>query len=212
MVDYALARKAMMDSQVGPSSVTDRRLLAAMARVPREIFVPPARRDIAYIDDHHALGGGRYLLAPAPFAKLVQLARVGATESVLDVDIGTGYGAAILAALAADVTGIEPDAALAEAARANLAALAIEVPIIPGLDEVDSRTFDVIVVETALVAVPEHLIARLRPGGRLVAFMRKGPLGVATRFTATRGGTESEAHFDVTLPAASGARVEEFVF
>jgi protein-L-isoaspartate(D-aspartate) O-methyltransferase len=212
MVEHALARRAMMDSQVSPSSVTDRRLLAAMAQVPRELFVPPARRDIAYIDDHHALGGGRYLLAPAAFARLVQLARVGATDSVLAVDVGTGYGATILAALADNVTGIEPDPALADAARANLAALGIGVPVLSGPAEIDSRTFDVIVVETALGAVPEHLMARLRPGGRLVAFLRKRSIGVAMRFTAARGVIESEAHFDTTLPPAPGERVEEFVF
>ena len=69
MVDFEQARKTMVDNQLRTANVTDRRLLGAMLEVPRERFVPEARRALAYIDVSHELGGGRALLAPAPFAK-----------------------------------------------------------------------------------------------------------------------------------------------
>ena len=73
MVDFAQARRAMVDNQLRTRNVTDRRLLAAMLAVEREAFLPPARQALAYIDEAHDLGHGRALPAPAPFAKLVQL-------------------------------------------------------------------------------------------------------------------------------------------
>src|SRR5690606_1584450 len=122
MTDFAQARKAMVDHQLRTRDITDRRLLAAMGKVTREAFVPEARRSLAYVDRPQQLveePGGRALRAPTPFARLVQLAGVGANDRVLDIGCGSGYSTAVLAELAAAVVGVEATAALAETARTN---------------------------------------------------------------------------------------------
>src|SRR5450631_3147050 len=122
MVDYSVERKNMVESQVRTSDVTDRRLLRAMLDVPRELFVPEALRPLAYSGEGVALSATRALPAPMTTAKLIQLAGVNPTDKVLEVGCATGYGTALLAHLAASVTGLDCDAALTAAAKANVAA------------------------------------------------------------------------------------------
>src|SRR5688572_3466395 len=118
MNDFATQRTNMVDSQVRPSDVTDRRIVRAMLEVPREAFVPEQVRTTAYMDEHLALGQERrYLLAPRTFAKLVQLLAIGEDDAVLDVACATGYSTAVLSTLARTVVGVEENAALAERAR-----------------------------------------------------------------------------------------------
>ena len=105
MTDSKLQRLNMVESQVRPSDVTDRRIIKAMLDVPRERFVPPLLASMAYMDEpvpFDAVNGesGRYLLAPRTFAKLVQLAEIGPDATVLDVGCATGYSTAVLAQLA----------------------------------------------------------------------------------------------------------------
>jgi protein-L-isoaspartate(D-aspartate) O-methyltransferase len=215
MVDYALARRAMVDGQVNTSSVTDPRLLSAMGRIPREGFLPEARRGLAYIDDHHPLGEGRYLPAPAVFARMVQLADITASDTVLEIGSGTGYGTAVLAALAYHVTGLESVPELAKAATANLASLGvINAVVVDGSAEsLGDARFDVIILAAAIEGEPTDLLGRLKAGGRLVALVRRGPTGVATRYVADRDGFKREPHFNATLPPLERkVPVESFVF
>ncbi|QQR40833.1 protein-L-isoaspartate O-methyltransferase family protein [Devosia rhizoryzae] len=215
MVDFTTARRAMIDSQVSAAGVTERRLLASMGRLPREIFVPEDRRGLAYIDDLHALGNGRFLPSPAIFARLAQLADVKETDRVLELGAGTGYGTAVLASLAHHVTGLETDTNLADQARANLAALAVlNAAIVSGtVDDLAEQRFDVILVEGALEAEPADLLTRLSPNGRLVTLIRRGRVAVAHRYRPGRDGFKKETHFDATLPALFPvAHAEEFVF
>lgn len=205
----------MVDSQVATSSVTDRRLLSVMKRVPREIFLPPARQALAYSDSHHPLGNGRFLPAPAVFARLVQLLHLSQADRVLDCWPATGYSLAVLAGLAGRVTAIEPDAGFAEAARANLTSLGIDTvelrtgPVTPRAGE----TFDAILIEGAVPKVPDDLLTALAPGGRLVCLIRNGPVGVATVHTHTARGIAVHAAFNATLPAIDlGQTAETFVF
>ena len=93
----------MVDNQIETSAVTDQRLLSVLRRVPRELFVPAARRALAYTDAPHPLGNGRTLPAPAVFARLVQLAGILETDRVLDHGAGNGYSTAVLAGLAREV-------------------------------------------------------------------------------------------------------------
>ena len=90
MADYANARLKMVDNQLRTSGVMDHRILTAMGAVRREAFLPADREALAYADVSHPLGGGRYLGAPAPFARLLQLAEITATDRALDVGAGTG--------------------------------------------------------------------------------------------------------------------------
>src|SRR5690606_23640499 len=132
------------------------------------------RAGLAYTDAHHPFGHGRFLSAPAVFARLVQLAGITKTDRVLDCWPSTGYSAAVLAELASEVTAIEPDAALAATARSNLARLGIaNTTIIEGQVKAPSvSSWDVIMVEGALSQSPDDLLPGLAMGGRLVCLLR----------------------------------------
>ena len=217
MVDFERARLTMVDNQLRTSNVTDRRLLAAMGRIERENFVPASRRALAYIDEAHDLGHGRAIPAPAPFAKLVQLADVRATDAVLDLGAGLGYSTAVLAQLAHEVVGVESDATLADAARKALNAAGIgnaEI-VVSNFEDADphARGFDVIMLEGTVDAVPHGLFRLLRDGGRLVAMIRRGPTAVANVFVKSGDTVNSRAEFNTSLPPLTTAKKpDEFVF
>ena len=122
MTDYAQARRVMVDRQVRTADVTDLRIIAALLEVPREAFVPAARRAVAYLDlDVPVSESGRALLKPMVFAKLLQAAAIRETDPVLDVGCASGYSAAVLGKLAGRVVALEEDAAMAQGARETLA-------------------------------------------------------------------------------------------
>jgi protein-L-isoaspartate(D-aspartate) O-methyltransferase len=220
MVDFEHARRQMVDAQLRTNNVTDRRLLAVMEQIPRELFVPAARRELAYIDEAHPVGLGnppRYVPAPASFARLVQLAEVASGDAVLDVGCATGYSTAVLAGLAASVIGIEGEASLVRLAREALAALAIgnaTVVEAPGMVLPRGQgPFDVIVVEGAVDTVPEALFAQLKEGGRLVASLSGRGSAVAHVYVRSPQGIASRAAFDSDLPPLwASQRNDEFVF
>lgn len=218
MADFATARTRMVDNQLRTSNVTDRRILAAMEEVPREAFLPADRADLAYADVVHPLGVGRYLAAPAPFARLLQLAEIEHTDRILDVGAGTGYTTAVLARLGAGVTGLESDPALAATARANLAANGVDAQIVEGsFDGATLRRhghgYDVIVVEGLLASPPEGLFHLLRDGGRLVALIGGGGPSVAHVFVRSGDEVAGRAEFNTTMPPLVTAPAgESFVF
>src|SRR6476619_3661462 len=129
MIDFALARRMMVDGQVRTSDVTDLRIIAAMLELPRERFVSAADTDLAYLDtDVPAIQGAggeqvRHLLKPMVLAKLIQAAAVKPGDRVLDVGCATGYSAALLARLARSVVALEQDPVLVRLARDNLQAV-----------------------------------------------------------------------------------------
>jgi protein-L-isoaspartate(D-aspartate) O-methyltransferase len=217
MVDFAAARLKMVDNQLRTTNITDHRILAAMGEVPREAFLPAAQGELAYADVVHPLGGGRFLPPPAPFARLVQLAEISASDRVLDVGAGTGYGTAVLARLGAEVVGIEPDAELARKAEANLTAAGVGNATIDtgGFDGASLQRdhFDVIIVEGGLDGEPTHLFGLLRDGGRLVALISNGGPGVAHVFVRSGDEVAGRSEFNTTLPPLAAApRPETFVF
>lgn len=217
MADFATARLKMVDNQLRTSGVTDHRILTAMGAVRREAFLPADREALAYADVSHALGGGRYLAAPAPFARLLQLAEIAAVDRVLDVGAGTGYSTAVLAQLGASVTGLEIDAALAAKASANLEANAIaNAGIVVGAFDgagLPHEHFDVIILEGAVTAEPTPLFHLLREGGRLVALIAGGGAPVAHIFVRSGGEVAGRSEFNTSLPPLLEApRVDAFVF
>ncbi|WP_137151731.1 protein-L-isoaspartate O-methyltransferase [Devosia sp. FKR38] len=217
MTDFGRLRAVMVDNQLRTSGVTERGVLAQMGAVPRERFVPVERQGLAYIDDIHWLGGGRerFMMAPATLAKLLQLAEITETDSVLDVGAGTGYATAVIAGLAATVVGLEADAALAQAAKDNLAGLGLaNASVISGdLDAIGTRMFDLVFVQGTLDIVPNALLGAVKDGGRLVALVRDGGVSVASVFVKTGSTVTARGEFNATLPALdTRPRAVEFVF
>jgi len=217
MSEFERARRFMVDNQLRTSNITDRRILSVMGRVPRERFVPPARQDIAYIDDSHRFGGqsNRAMLAPAPFAKLIQLAEIEPQDTILDIGSASGYSVAVLADLGKQVTGVESDPELVAKANANLAALDItNARVVEGsFSAPPSGVFDVIVIEGAVEAVPETLFAGLAEGGRLVALLQMGATAVANIYVKSGQSVAGRATFNSSAPLLEiEARESEFVF
>ena len=178
MTDFATARRHMVDGQVRTADVTDLRIISAMMDIPREQFVPPASAGLAYLDLDLPVGNGtRRLLKPMVFAKLIHAADIAATDHVLDVGCATGYGTAVLARLGGQVTALEQDAGLAQAARSALAAQSnVNVatgPLTAGWPQ--GGPYDVIVLEGATEIEPEGFLRQLKEGGRLVCVLGSAP-------------------------------------
>ena len=218
MVDYERARRFMVDNQLRTSNITDRRILAEMGRLPRELFLAESRRPLAYIDDVQPLGAAgsaRFMPAPATFAKLLQLADIAASDRVLDLGAGAGYSTAVIAGLCDTVLGIEEDAQLAAAAVENLSALGLANAAMRAgtAADVAGQRYDVIMVEGAVDSVPEALFALLEDEGRLVALVREKGGAVAHVFVKSGGSVAARAEFNATLPPLyAGQRPVEFVF
>ena len=109
MSEFDQARKHMVDSQIRPSDVTDRRLIAAFLNTPRELFVPRSRRASAYADSQVVTSDNRTLMRPRDMAKLIHAADIQPGDIVLDIANGRGYSTAILACMAETVVGVEND-------------------------------------------------------------------------------------------------------
>jgi protein-L-isoaspartate(D-aspartate) O-methyltransferase len=162
----------MVERQLRRRGITDERVLEAMGRVPRELFVPENLRHLAYEDGALPIGEGQTISQPFIVATICSLLRLRGVERVLDVGTGSGYQAAVLAELAAEVVTIERVPELAELARETLAVAGygrVEARIGDGsLGVPDRAPFGAIAVAAAAPAIPPALYAQLVDGGRLV--------------------------------------------
>jgi protein-L-isoaspartate(D-aspartate) O-methyltransferase len=220
MMDFAIARRAMVDSQLRPSDVTDQELLAAMLEIPRERFVPAGLAGVAYLDRDLPVDPKRALLKPMVLARMIQAAGLQTGERVLDVACGTGYSSAILARLSASVTALEDDADRARRCGEIFAQLtplgtgnvvAVGGPLEAGWPA--GAPYDVILVNGACETEPHGLIRQLAEGGRLIAVMGTGPIGKATLFRKDHGEIGSRPLFDAAAPALPAfAKAPAFVF
>ena len=172
LTDAGAARAEMVERQLRRRGIVDERVLSAMARVPRELFVPERLVAHAYEDGALPIGHGQTISQPFVVATICSLLALKGDERVLDVGAGSGYQAAVLAELAAEVVAIERIAALADEARARLAAAGyaqVEMRIGDGSLGVPERApFAGIAVAAAAPMVPPALYAQLSDGGRLV--------------------------------------------
>jgi protein-L-isoaspartate(D-aspartate) O-methyltransferase len=205
----------MVDSQVRPNGVNDRRVIAAMRALPREDFAPPGA--LAYSDADIPLGNGRFLLCPMVTARLAQLALAQNPAHLLVVGAGAGYLAAILGLSGPAVVALEEEARLISGA---LAAHAPQVeaargPLAAGWPA--AGPFDLILIEGAVTAIPAIFAAQLAPNGRIVTVLAEGAapggLGRAVVAAASAGGFASTKMFDCTariLPAFRQAPVFTF--
>ena len=162
----------MIERQLRGRDIVDERVLEAMGRVPREAFVPERERRRAYSDAALPIGHGQTISQPYMVARIAEALAARPGELVLDVGTGSGYQAAVLAELGAEVVTIERIPELAESARASLAAAGYErVEVVLGdgtLGLPDRAPFDAIAVAAAAPGLPETLYEQLRERGRLV--------------------------------------------
>jgi protein-L-isoaspartate(D-aspartate) O-methyltransferase len=165
-------RVRMVEEQLRGRDIVDERVLAAMQRVPRELFVPPDLQERAFDDAALPIGGGQTISQPYMVARIAEELGLDGDEQVLDVGTGSGYQAAVLAELADEVHTIERISELAELARRNLAAAGYDQVLVHegdgsrGLPE--HAPYDAIAVAAAAPGFPQTLYDQLRPGGRLV--------------------------------------------
>ena len=120
MTDFSTRRRVMVDSQVRPSDVTKFPIIEAMLSVPREVYVPEAQAEAAYVSECVDLGEGRVLLEPRTFSKMLDALNLQNGELVLDLGCGLGYSSAVIARMVDAVVAVEEDAAMAADAQANL--------------------------------------------------------------------------------------------
>lgn len=162
----------MVDEQLRGRDLVDERVLMAMERVPRELFVPEPLREHAYDDAALPIGEGQTISQPYMVARICEALALTGSERVLDVGTGSGYQAAVLAELAAEVHTIERHAALAERARAALDAAGYERVVVHvgdgTLGDPEHAPFGAIAVAAAAPDVPPSLYEQLEQNGRLV--------------------------------------------
>lgn len=217
------AREAMIASQLLPNEVTDERVLAAMTKVDRSLFVPDLFKGVAYADSEILVANHRWMIKPMLFAKLLQLAAFHARDKVLYIGAGLGYGPAVVAALARQIIAVESVHELADIARHTLrddnqdidvfsAPLTMGYPL--------AAPYDVIFIEGAAQYIPSALIEQLQEGGRIVGVLNiqqrvDSLFGLGKAFIAykTRDGVSIKQDFDASAPLLPGfEKKQEFTF
>ncbi|HEX8947402.1 MAG TPA: protein-L-isoaspartate(D-aspartate) O-methyltransferase [Dissulfurispiraceae bacterium] len=173
MEDFRKLRDSMVDTQLLPRGIKDPRVLDAMRRVPRHLFMPDAVRGSAYEDIALSIGEGQTISQPYMVAIMTELLELKGNEKVLEIGTGSGYQAAILAELAREVYSVERLASLANEAAERLASLGydnIHIEVGDGTKGLKSAApFDRIVVTAAAPEIPSPLADQLREGGIIVA-------------------------------------------
>lgn len=212
MIDFSVARLNMVESQVRPNGITDRRIIAAIEQVPRENFVPESRRALAYMDEDVSLdpadraAGPRALIEVMAFARMLQHAAIKPSDKVLVVGAGTGYGTAVIAQFAGSVVALESDPALAARAKAHVAGLAnvklVEGPLAAGVAA--DQPYDVILLEGRAEEVPSALLDQLADDGRLVAVVGETETAHACVYSKANGAVAVRQVFDASVTALPG--------
>ena len=200
----------MVDTQVRPSDVTKFPIIDAMLAIPREDFVPTGLREAAYIGENLEIGGGRVLLEPRTFGKILDALDIQPQHVALDLGCGLGYSTAVLAHMCDFVVAIEDDADRAAEAQAILSqagidnAAVMEAPLVEGA--VKSAPYDVIVVQGAVEEVPAALLDQLREGGRIGCIFAEGSLGVVRVGHKIDGVVNWRFAFNAGAPVLPGFR------
>jgi protein-L-isoaspartate(D-aspartate) O-methyltransferase len=201
-------RLHMVNGQLRAGGIVDKALLTAFLETPRQRFVAPEFESLAYLDRELPARGGakRKLLPPATLARMLQAAMVVAGDRALDVAGGSGYCAALLGAMGANVTMLESDPGAAAAARAELKGRAnvavVEGPL--GRAAADRGPFDLIVVEGAFAVPPDSLLALLADPGRLVGVDASRGAAQAVLYEKTGPALSRRALFETSADVLDG--------
>ena len=213
MSDFATRRRMMVDTQVRPSDVTEFPIIEAMLTVPREAFVPRDRIEAAYVSEHVPLGGGRVLLDPRVFAKMLDALDISNDDLVLDVGAGLGSSAAVIARIAEAVVAVEDDDTRASEAQSLLSehhadnVILHEGPLDAGAAE--HGPYDVIIVEGGVETLPETLCDQLKEGGRMAVIFMEGALGTVRVGHKYDGAINWRFAFNGTAPVLPGFTKDE---
>lgn len=207
---FAEARRQMVLTQLRPNKVIDEQLIAAMAGVPREDFVPQAYRGVAYMDEDVTVAPGRCLMEPMVLARLLQEAEIAPTDKVLVIGAATGYDVAVIARLAGSVIGIDSDATLVRQAGQTLQAMQVtnavvtEGPLKDG--SAGKGPFNVILIAGAVPEIPAVLLQQLVDGGRLLGVVRgaEAPIGQAVIVKRAGNLFPQRVLFDAGTPVLPG--------
>ncbi|MEX3014508.1 protein-L-isoaspartate O-methyltransferase [Gymnodinialimonas hymeniacidonis] len=208
MADFTQRRVTMVDTQVRPSDVTKFPILEAMLSIPREVYVPDAKRDLAYVDTPIDLGEGRQLLDARAIAKLLEALTPAPADLVLEIGASTGYTTALLARMAEAVVAVEEDEDLARDAEANLSDEGVDnAAVVAGsLAEGSAKhgPFDMVMIFGGVQMVPNAIIDQLKEGGHIAAIFMDGPLGEARVGVKSGGRMSWRMAFNATAPLLPG--------
>jgi protein-L-isoaspartate(D-aspartate) O-methyltransferase len=207
-IDYAKARELMVEQQIRPWDVFDPRVLAVLADVPREDFVPAAHRTLAYADIALPLSHGESMMKPVVEGRALQALELSPGDDVLEIGTGSGFLAACLGRLAREVVSLERRADLADAARACLAAHGVGNVNVIAADAFSwesNRRFAAICVTGAVSSIPSRFIEWLQPDGRMFVVRGRSPAMEAVLLRNQSGSPRIESLFETDLPYLAGA-------
>jgi protein-L-isoaspartate(D-aspartate) O-methyltransferase len=219
--DVEKARFNMVEQQVRTWDVLEEKVLAALLHVRRELFVPPALRALAFSDlelplEINAVDTRQSMLSPKIEARLAQELLLKPTDAVLEIGTGSGYQAALLAALAQQVTTVEIDSRLVAYAQQNLQmnnATNVKVETGDGRNGWGTTEYDAILLTGSVPVVPDGLKYQLRIGGRLVVIVGQAPVMTACRITRTTAASfETVNLFETVIKPLRGSAVSQFKF
>lgn len=217
MPDFTARRTMMVDTQVRPSDVTKFPIIEAMLAVPREVFVPDAKREAAYMGENMALGDGNYLLEPRTLAKMLDALDIQGDELVLDIGSGFGYSAAVIAQMAEAVVAVDSDEQRAGEAQSLLSDSGADNvimhvgPLVDGAAE--HGPYDVITVQGGVEDVPVALLDQLKDGGRIACLFMEGALGAMRVGYKIDGQINWRFTFNAGAPVLAGfEKVASFAF
>lgn len=187
------ARTNMVEQQIRPWEVIDQDVLDLLYVVPRENFVPPAVRNLAFVDMEIPIGEGERMWAPKIEARALQALEVRKSDRVLEVGTGSGYLTALLSHRASHVRSVEIKPALAAFGRANIERHGVDNVVLEIGDGARGwaagTAYDVIVLTGSVPLLPEQIVGQLAPGGRLFAVVGEAPIMTAQLVTCVAPGT-----------------------
>lgn len=218
-MQFAILRKAMVDSQIRPNKVIDQQVIKAFSSVPRELFVSRQMQELAYIDEDIHLSGGRFIIEAMVMGRMLQALKLTSSDNVMSIGAGTGYGAAILSSLAASVIAIETRTQMVEKAQQIVSGLDIgNVAFVKSRlqDGYPSEApYQGIIIEGGVEYVPQALFDQLSDGGHLVTVLRSHGLdvGEARIWHKLNGHVTSKALFTAQVPVLDEFKLKpKFVF
>ena len=179
-MEIKTARFNMVEQQIRPWEVFDKRVLDLMGEAPRHEYVPSAYRNLAFADLHIPLDNGREMMSPKVEARLLQALEIQPTDKILEVGTGCGYLTSLLAALGGQVISVDTDTGLSAQAATNLSDHGVDNVTLEIGDATKGweahQPYDVIVVNGSMSCLPQSLNESLTIGGRLAAIVGKSPV------------------------------------